>query len=70
MQNFLFFLSNILLQQDVAMADGMRQSGKIWVVVGVIVIVFIGIILYLFSLDRKISKLEKEDRWKSPTLLL
>lgn len=51
---------NLLFQQDVAMADQMRSDGKIWVVVGVITIVFIGIITYLISLDRKISKLEKE----------
>ena len=44
----------------IEMADGLRQSGKIYVVVGVVVIIFIGIITYLIILDRKISKLEKE----------
>lgn len=48
------------LQQDVEMADQMRQDGKIWVVVGVISIVFVGIIVYLVSLDRKITKIEKQ----------
>jgi CcmD family protein len=37
----------------------MRADGKIWVVVGVIAIVFVGIITYLVLLDRKISKIEK-----------
>ena len=45
---------------DIEMADAMRQDGKIWVVVGVIVLIFIGIITYLISLDAKISKLEKQ----------
>lgn len=59
--NLLFaFINFLLLQQDVAMADKLREDGKIWVVIGVILILFIGIILYLISLDRKISKLEKD----------
>lgn len=44
----------------VEMATGMYQSGKIYVVIGVISIIFIGIILYLIIIDRKVSKLEKE----------
>jgi CcmD family protein len=40
------------------------RSGKIYVVVGVITIVFIGIVIYLISLDRKVAKLEKEIRDK------
>lgn len=42
------------------MADTLRQSGKIYVVIAVIVIIISGLVLYLFSLDRKMSKLEKE----------
>lgn len=44
----------------VEMADTMRSNGKIFVVVAVIVTLFAGIVLYLVSLDRKISRLEKE----------
>lgn len=44
----------------VEMADGLRSSGKIYVVVAVIVTLFAGLVLYIISLDRKISKLEKE----------
>ena len=46
--------------QPVDMADGLYQSGKIYVVVIVAAIIFAGIIAYLIMLDRKISKLEKE----------
>ncbi|SMB87423.1 hypothetical protein SAMN00120144_1345 [Hymenobacter roseosalivarius DSM 11622] len=44
------------------MADTLRQNGKIYVVVAVILIVVIGLIGYLISLDRKVSRLEKEIR--------
>ena len=44
----------------VDMADGMYQSGKIYVVVAVLSIIFVGIVIYLIVLDGKISKLEKE----------
>lgn len=44
----------------VEMATGLYQSGKIYVVVIVMSIIFIGIAIYLVMLDRKISKLEKE----------
>lgn len=36
------------------------QSGKIYVVVGVILLIFIGIILYLIRMEQKIKRLEKE----------
>lgn len=44
----------------VQMADGMRSSGKIYVVVAVLLTVLTGLILYLVRLDKKISRLEKE----------
>ena len=53
--------TNIFAQSgDVEMADALRSNGKIFVVVGVIAIVFTGIIIYLISIDRKVSKLEKK----------
>jgi hypothetical protein len=47
---------------SVEMADTMRQNGKIYVVVAVILTIFAGIIIYLVRLDRKISRLEKENK--------
>lgn len=55
----LLFTTNLFAQQEVEMADKMREDGKIWVVVAVIAVVFAGIIGYLVLLDRKISKIEK-----------
>ena len=42
----------------VEMADVMRSNGKIYVVVGVLLVIFGGITLYTIRLDRKITKLE------------
>jgi CcmD family protein len=41
------------------MADALRSSGKIYVVVGTIVIIFVGLAIYLFSIDRRLKKIEK-----------
>ena len=42
------------------MADALRSSGKIYVVVIVLVIILIGLFIYLINTDRKISRLEKK----------
>lgn len=40
--------------------DFIRSTGKIYVVVAVIVAIFIGIVLFLIYLDRKLAKLENQ----------
>jgi CcmD family protein len=67
MKKFIFSLLFTLLvnisqgmAQNVEMADGLRTSGKIYVVVGVLCIIFIGIVVFLINLDNKLSKLKKE----------
>ncbi len=49
-----------LLQAQSNSEDFFRSIGKIYVVVAVIVVVFIGIILFLIRLDRKLTKLENQ----------
>lgn len=48
-------------EKVVEMADTMRSNGRIYVVVAVMLTILIGLILYLWRIDRKISKLEKEN---------
>jgi len=61
----LTLLNNVMSAQNtIDMADTMRSNGKIYVVVGVISIIFIGIIVYLIRLDVKISKIEKNQNKK------
>jgi CcmD family protein len=38
----------------------MESDGKIFVVVAVLAIILIGIFVYVFFIDRKVSNLEKE----------
>ena len=47
---------------QVEMATGLYQSGKIYVVVIVMSLIFVGIAGSLIMLDRKITKLEKENK--------
>lgn len=41
------------------MADVMRSNGKIYVVVAVCLTILLGLFLYVFIVDRKVSRLEK-----------
>ena len=58
----LLFCSTITLfaQEKVEMADGMRSNGKIYVVVAVLAVILAGLFLFLISIDRKVTRLEKE----------
>lgn len=58
----LSFALNLLAQNSngVEMADSLRSSGKIYVVVLVISVVFIGLAIYLFSIDNRLKKIEKQ----------
>jgi CcmD family protein len=44
----------------VDMASELRESGKIYVVVMVIAAIFIGLAIYLFSIDNRLKKIEKQ----------
>lgn len=45
---------------QIEMADTMRSNGKIYVVVICIVIILAGLLVYLFSLDKRLKKIEKK----------
>ena len=51
---------SVLMAQDkVEMADTMRSNGKIYVVVAVCLTILVGLFIYVYVLDRKITRLEK-----------
>ncbi|MDH4057824.1 MAG: CcmD family protein [Cyclobacteriaceae bacterium] len=56
---FLLLTTN-LYSQEVEMADTMRSEGKIYVILAIVLIVLIGLILYLFLMDRKLKKMEDQ----------
>jgi protein-S-isoprenylcysteine O-methyltransferase Ste14 len=49
-------------QAQPEMADTMRSNGKIYIVVAVCLTILVGLFLYVANVDRKISKLEKENK--------
>lgn len=59
---FLLLITTIFASAETEMADTMRSNGKIYVVVVVLATIFAGIFTYLVILDRKISKIEKEEK--------
>lgn len=48
--------------QSVEMADQFRGEGKIYVVVMVAMILLVTIFFYLFRIDRKLKKLEEDQK--------
>lgn len=61
---FLMLISATLRAQETVPAesnDFMRSNGKIYVVIAVVVTILLGLFFYVFSLDRKISKLERKE---------
>ena len=61
---FTFFLLSAAAraQEAPAMADDMRADGKIYVVIGVLSIIFICIVVFLVILERRIAKLEEQTK--------
>jgi len=49
-----------IFSASAANADFMRSIGKIYVVVGVMLLLFLGITLYLILIDRRLTKFENQ----------
>lgn len=54
-----------MAQQGTEAASALRDSGKIYVVVGVVLLIFIGLVIYLIRVDRKVKRLEEAQNDKS-----
>ena len=64
---FLFIFSILFFIPTIGFADSdaidfLRNSGKIYSVFAVIMILFLGIMAYLIRLDKKIKQLEKKQK--------
>lgn len=59
-----FLLVSLSSYSQVEMADNFRGEGKIYIVIGVILIILSGFFVLLFRLDKRTKKLEKEVREK------
>ena len=60
--SLLFTISPPMMKAAEGGQDFFQAIGKMYVVVAVILLIFIGLALYLFRLDRKISKLEDKQK--------
>lgn len=67
MKKYIFALTTLQLLFTISAAaqgtggsDFLRNIGKIYVVVAVIVAVFLGIVVFLIYLDRRLTKLEDQ----------
>lgn len=65
---FLFAISSLLITTNAwaqpsktPMAELMRSDGRIYVVIAVLLTILAGLIFYLIRLDKRISRLEKEN---------
>lgn len=57
---------NLFAQDNgIEMADALHSNGKIYVVVVCVVIILIGLLFYLFAMDRRLKKLEKKSGHKN-----
>jgi hypothetical protein len=55
----------LMAQNEVEMADTLRSEGKIYVVVAILLLILLGLLAYVFAMDRKVSALEKKLNNKS-----
>jgi len=61
---YLFITTKILAQDSLNNTNTgfMNSNGKIYVVMAVVVVIVLGLFIYLFTIDRKISRLEKKEK--------
>ena len=57
---FLFLLTQNLLFAQSSHDQFMRSNGKIYVVIGVLISIFIGFVIFMIFMERRLKKLEKE----------
>jgi predicted tellurium resistance membrane protein TerC len=56
----LLIATTLTLSAQSNVDDFFRSTGKIYTVLGVVVILFLVLIIYLIRLEKKISKIEKQ----------
>ncbi|NBU35494.1 MAG: CcmD family protein [Bacteroidetes bacterium] len=57
---FMFISIFCTFSLSAANADFMRSIGKIYVVVGVMLLLFLGIVFYLIQIDRRLTNFENQ----------
>lgn len=57
----LLLLSNLIASAQTDVVEMMNKDGKIYVVIATIAIIFVGLAIFLFSIDRRLKKIEKQN---------
>ena len=57
---FIPFIASAQNPADVEMADSFRSDGKIYILIAVMTIILLGLFIYLFTISKKVSALEKK----------
>jgi len=50
---------------EIEMADALRSNGKIYIVVICVAIILLGLLIYLFRIDRRVKMLENKSTHKN-----
>lgn len=57
----LLLSTNLIAQATVEAPSVMRSNGKIYVVMAICIVILLGLFLYVISIDKKITRMEKEN---------
>ena len=57
----LLLLSNLIASAQTDVVEMMDKDGKIYVVIATIAIIFAGLAIFLFLIDRRLKKIEKQN---------
>ena len=57
----LLYSTNLFAQATIEAPSVMRSNGKIYVVMAICIVILLGLFLYVISIDKKITRMEKEN---------
>ncbi len=57
----LLLFSSLMASAQTDVVEMMDKDGKIYVVIATIAIIFVGLAIFLFSIDRRLKKIEKQN---------
>lgn len=61
----MFALQLFAQEQGSAITDSLYASGKIYVVVACVMVILLGLLFFLFSIEKRLKKLEKKSSAKN-----
>lgn len=61
----MFAMQLFAQEQGSSLSDSLYASGKIYVVVTCVVVILFGLLLFLFSIEKRLKKLEKKSSAKN-----